>query len=65
VIAKAKGSIDRLDDGNYVVNSRSGNGSYKVQLSELCFMCSCPDSIYRGAECKHIHAVELAKDSLL
>ena len=57
-----RGSIRKLDDRNYVVNSQSGNGSYKVQLSELGIMCSCPDSIYRGCICKHINAVHCLRE---
>jgi putative transposase len=64
LIAQAKESIKKLGDKSYVVNSQSGNGSYNVQLTQLGFMCSCPDSTYRSVKCKHIHAVELAKDSL-
>ena len=59
LIAKAKGSIRRLDDKNYVVNSQSGNGSYNIELTELGFVCSCADYVFRGVKCKHIHAVEL------
>jgi hypothetical protein len=32
--------------------------SYEVQLTELGFVCSCADHMYRGVKCKHIHAVE-------
>jgi hypothetical protein len=51
-----------LDDGNYIVNSQSGNGSYNVQLTTLGFVCSCPDHIYRGVKCKHIHAIEALRE---
>jgi hypothetical protein len=60
--ALAKGSIKILDDGNYIVNSQSGNGSYNVQLTTLGFVCSCPDHIYRGVKCKHIHAIEALRE---
>jgi putative transposase len=60
LISQAKGSIKRLDDKYYVVTSQTGNGSYNVQLSELGFVCSCPDHLYRGVKCKHIHAVEFS-----
>lgn len=60
LIAQAKGSIKRIDDKNYVVTSQSGNGSYNIQLTELGFVCSCPDHTYRGVKCKHIHAVEFS-----
>ena len=57
LIAKAKGSIKRLDDRNYVVNSQSGNGFYNIQLTQSGITCSCPDYVYRGIKCKHIHAI--------
>src|ERR687887_160867 len=60
LIAQAKGAIKRLDDKNYVVASQSNNGSYNIQVNELGFVCSCPDHVYRGVKCKHIHAVELS-----
>ncbi|MFL6382148.1 MAG: SWIM zinc finger family protein [Nitrososphaeraceae archaeon] len=25
------------------------------------FVCSCPDYVYRGTKCKHIHAVEFSQ----
>jgi putative transposase len=43
---------------SYTVSSRSGNGSYDVELTEIGWNCSCPDSMYRNVKCKHIHAVE-------
>jgi transposase-like protein len=60
LIAQAKDSIKRIDEKNYVVNSQSGNGSYNIQVNELGFVCSCPDHVYRGVKCKHIHAVEFS-----
>jgi putative transposase len=59
LIAQAKGSVKRLDK-YYVVTSQTGNGSYNVELTELGFICSCPDHLYRGVKCKHIHAVEFS-----
>jgi hypothetical protein len=50
LIAKAKGSIKRLDDRNYVVNSQSGNGYY------------CSDHVYRGVKCKHIHDIDALRE---
>ena len=63
LIAKAKGSIKRLDDRNYIVNSQSGDGLYTIQLTELGFVCSCADHVYRGVKCKHIIAIELVRIS--
>jgi hypothetical protein len=42
LIAQAKGSIRRLDDNNYVVNSQSGNGS----LANLIKYSLCIGSCY-------------------
>src|SRR5215212_2037856 len=58
-----KGSIKRFDDRNYVVSSQSGSGSYNIQLTDLGFVCSCADHLYRGVKCKHIHAVEFSWDN--
>jgi transposase-like protein len=60
LIAQTKGSVKRINDVNYIVASQSGNTSYNIQLTELGFVCSCPDHIYRGIKCKHIHAVEFS-----
>jgi hypothetical protein len=60
LISQIKGSIKRLDDKNYVVNTQLGNSSYNVQLTELGFVCSCADHLYRGVKCKHIHAIEFS-----
>jgi len=61
LIDQTKGSIKKLDESNYVVNSQSGKGSYNVQLTESGFVCSCADHVYRGIKCKHIHAIECFK----
>jgi hypothetical protein len=44
LIDQTKGSIKKLDESNYVVNSQSGKGSYHIDLS---FVCSCADHMYR------------------
>jgi putative transposase len=61
LIAQAKGSIKRLDDKRYIVNSQSGSGSYNIHITELGFVCSCPDHVYRGVKCKHIHAIDVLR----
>jgi len=48
LIDQTKGSIKKLDESNYVVNSQSGKGSYHIDLS---FMCSCADHLYRSIKC--------------
>ena len=62
LIAQAKGSIKRLDERNYIVNSQSGDGLYTIQLTELGFVCSCADHVYRGVKCKHIHAIDTLRE---
>jgi hypothetical protein len=60
ILAQINGSVKRINDKSYVVNSQSGNGSYIIHLTELGWVCSCPDHLYRGIKCKHIYAVELS-----
>ena len=60
-IAKMSGSIKRINDISYTLNSRSGNGSsYDINATEIGWVCSCPDHKFRGVKCKHIYAVEIS-----
>jgi hypothetical protein len=63
LIAQANGLVKRNSETSYTVSSQSGNGTYDVNATEFGWNCSCPDSIYRGVKCKHIHAVELSLPS--
>ena len=56
-IAKLEGQIKRIDANTYEVLSQSRHGKYEVLNGSLGWMCQCPDHIYRGVTCKHIHAV--------
>jgi transposase-like protein len=56
-IAQLDGQIKRVDANTYMVKSQSGNGVYEVLNTSIGWMCQCPDHIYRGVQCKHIHAV--------
>jgi len=60
-IAQLKGQIKRIDANTYTVLSQSGHGKYEVLKSSIDWMCQCPDHIYRGKKCKHIHAVIFSK----
>lgn len=60
-IAQLNGQVKRIDDLSYVVKSQSGNGEYQVFASELGWLCSCADHIYRGQKCKHIFSVEFSQ----
>jgi transposase-like protein len=60
-IAKTNGRVSRIDEHTYKVKSQSSNGEqYDVLNTELGFICSCSDHIFRGVKCKHIHAVEFS-----
>ena len=61
VIAQLQGQIKRIDAKTYQVKSQSGNGIYEVMNTSLGWMCECPDHIYRGVTCKHIHAVLISQ----
>jgi len=58
-IAKAN-QIRRIDSNTYVVKSQSSNYEYEILSTELGWICSCPDHMYRDVTCKHIHAVEIS-----
>ncbi|MFH0896736.1 MAG: DDE-type integrase/transposase/recombinase [Candidatus Bathyarchaeota archaeon] len=53
--------VQRVDNSSYKVKSQSNNGEYEVLNSEVGWICSCPDHIYRGVKCKHIYAVEFSE----
>jgi len=59
-IAEKSNQIERIDDKNYKVKSQSDNNQYDVVSGELGWLCSCPDHMFRGVTCKHIHAVEFS-----
>jgi transposase-like protein len=59
-IAQIDGSVRRIDDHTYRVKSQSTDQEYDIISTELGFICSCCDHIYRGAKCKHIYAVEFS-----
>jgi transposase-like protein len=59
LLAKSN-QITRIDACTYRVASQSGKGSYLVQRHGLAWKCECPDHIYRGMVCKHIHAVNFS-----
>jgi len=64
-IAQLEDQINKINETAFTVKSQCGNGEYQVIKSDLGYICSCPDSMYRGQTCKHAHAVaisvELAK----
>ncbi len=60
-IASKPNQITRIDDYTYTVRSQSSNGIYELMSTEHGWICSCPDHMYRGVCCKHIHAVEISR----
>jgi len=60
-IAELDNQIKRIDAKTYEVKSQNGNGVYEVLNSSIGWMCQCPDHIYRGVTCKHIHAALISQ----
>jgi transposase len=51
-----------IKKGNvWTVPSQSGKGRHKVCLQADLFRCTCPDHETYGGKCKHIYAVEFAR----
>lgn len=61
-ILDGRASVERGTGGRYRVSSFTGSETYTVAL-EPEPRCSCPDSTYRGATCKHIAAALLHERS--
>ncbi|MGB7953316.1 MAG: hypothetical protein WCF23_04990 [Candidatus Nitrosopolaris sp.] len=60
-IANKDNQINRIDENTYKVKSQSGNNEeYDLIETELDWLCSCADHMFRGVICKHIHAVEIS-----
>ena len=59
-IANQPNQIKRVDETSYRVKSQSSLGEYEVLNSEFGWLCSCPDSMFRGVKCKHVYAVEFS-----
>ena len=55
------GQIRRIDDIEYEVLSQTWpDRAYAVFHTERGWICSCPDHMEAGHQCKHIHAVEMS-----
>jgi putative transposase len=59
-LANKLNQIIRIDERSYKVKSQSSDNEYDVILGESGWLCSCPDQMFRGVTCKHIHAVEIS-----
>ena len=60
-IASKPNQITRVDDLTYTVRSQSSDSVYELMSTEHGWICSCPDHMYGGNICKHIHAVEISR----
>ena len=55
------GQITRIDDIEYEVKSQTWpDRAYAVFRTERGWICSCPDHLEAGHQCKHIHAVDMS-----
>ncbi|MGI9010910.1 MAG: SWIM zinc finger family protein [Nitrososphaeraceae archaeon] len=52
--------VQRIDDKTYCIKSLTSNKKYEIISTQLGFVCSCPDHMFRGIKCKHIIATELS-----
>ncbi len=59
-IVKKDDQITRVNEDYYNVKSQSTDKIYDVVLTEIGWVCSCPDNNFRHICCKHIHAVEFS-----
>jgi putative transposase len=60
LIARSSGSVQRINENEYIVNSQSNRSNYRIHSTELEWRCDCPDHTYRDVKCKHIFAVEFS-----
>ena len=59
-IIRKENQIERLDEHYYKVKSQTNKRIYDIILTELGWICSCPDNTFRRICCKHIHSVEIS-----
>lgn len=57
IIAKGD-NLKQVNESTFQVPSQSSNTIYLVSFVEREWRCECPDHMYRGVECKHIHSVK-------
>jgi transposase-like protein len=53
-------NVKRIDDITYELKSSNGKDVYSILSTELGWVCSCPDHMFRGVKCKHVYAVEFS-----
>lgn len=52
--------VKRVSDTDYKIKSSDRKNTYHIIATEIGWVCSCPDHMYRGVKCKHIYAVEFS-----
>src|SRR4051812_9472734 len=55
-----QGNVKRINHRNYEVKSATTNKIYKIFVTSIGWVCSCPDHTHRGVKCKHIYAIEFS-----
>lgn len=60
-IAGRPDQITRVDEHTYMIRSQASDRVYELMSTEHGWICSCPDHMYGGNLCKHIHAVEISR----
>lgn len=61
-IVRLGDQIHQTGDAAYKVNSQTNpNRHYDVIGTKSGWICSCPDSVYRGVHCKHSHAIRISR----
>lgn len=58
-IVNRKDQIKELDELRYGVKSQTNCGEYEVISTELGWICSCADHMFRDVVCKHLYAIFL------
>ncbi len=53
-------SVQRVDEFEYKIKSASNNEVYQIISTELGWIYSCPDHMFRGVKCKHVYAIEFS-----
>ncbi len=61
-IADKPNQVVRINEKSYIVKSQTTDSEYEILESEMGWICSCPDHMYRGVTCKHIYSVELSQN---
>lgn len=59
-IAQNFGWVRRVDETTYMVHSQYHDREYRVEQTEIGWVCECADAQFRLMKCKHVWAVEIS-----